>query len=97
VQQRSVFEVSSLLAVSAVSEVPERVRVLSKAAAIALHRGGAALSTSLLDHYRESLREMHAVGYLRYGVQQLSPYTKAALDAFSPARETSTGKLLARL
>ena len=32
-ERRSVFEVSSLLAVSAVSELPERARVLSKAAA----------------------------------------------------------------
>jgi hypothetical protein len=96
-QKRTVFEVSSLLAVSAVGELPERARVLSKSAAIALHRGGAALSSALLEHYRDSLRQIHSVGYLRYGVQQLTPYTRAALGAFAPDRETLTGKLLGRL
>ena len=41
-EQRSVFEVSSLLAVAAVGELPERARVLSKSAAIVLRHGGAA-------------------------------------------------------
>ena len=45
-EQRSVFEVSSLLAVSAVGELPERARVLSKAAAIVLRHGGAAVSNA---------------------------------------------------
>jgi hypothetical protein len=96
-QGRSVFELSSLLAVSAVSELPERARVLSKSAAVALRRGGAALSDALLDHYRQSLREVRAVGFLRYGVRQLTPYTHAALGAFARDRETSTGRLLDRL
>jgi hypothetical protein len=94
---RSVFEVSSLLAVAAVSEVPERARVLSKSAAVVLRRGGAALSDALLDHYRQSLRELRAVGFVRYGVRQLTPYTHAALDAFARDRETLTGRLLDRL
>jgi hypothetical protein len=95
-EQRTVFEMSSLLALAAVSEVPERARVLSKAAAIALRHGGAALSDALLEHYRQSLRELREVGFLRYGVRQLTPYTHAALTAFSPERTTLTGKLLDR-
>ncbi|MEO8465548.1 MAG: hypothetical protein ABI640_09430 [Gammaproteobacteria bacterium] len=94
---RSVFEVSSLLAVSAVSELPERARVLSRAAGIVLKRGGAALSGALLDHYRKSLAELRAVGFMRYGMRQLAPYTHAALAAFDRRRETSTGRLLDRL
>ena len=96
-EERSVFEVSSLLAISAVSELPERARVLSKTAAIVLHRSGAALSGALLEHYRQSLRELRTVGFVRYGVRQLTPYTHAALGAFAPERETLTGKLLDRL
>jgi hypothetical protein len=94
---RSIFEVSSLLAVSAVSELPERARVLSKSAAVVLRRGGTALSDALLDHYRQSLREVRAVGFVRYGVRQLTPYTHAALGAFARDRETLTGRLLDRL
>jgi hypothetical protein len=96
-EQRSVFEVSSLLALSAVSELPERARVLSKSAAIVLQRGGVALSGALLEHYRQSLQEMRNVGFVAYGVRQLTPYTQAALDAFAPDRGTLTGKLLDRL
>jgi hypothetical protein len=96
-EQRSVFEVSSLLAVSAVGELPERVRVLSKAAAIVLRHGGSALSNALLDHYRESLQQMREVGFVGYGVRQLTPYTHAALGAFSPARSTLTDRLLDKL
>lgn len=96
-ERRSVFEVSSLLAVAAVGELPERARVLSKSAAIVLRHGGAAVSNALLEHYRQSLLELREVGYLRYGVRQLTPYTHAALGAFSPALQTLTGKLLDRL
>jgi len=96
-EERSIFEVSSVLALSAVSELPERARVLSKSTAIVLQRSGAALAGPLLEHYRESLKEMRAVGFVRYGVRQLTPYTQAALGAFAPERETLTGKLLDRL
>jgi hypothetical protein len=95
-EQRSVFEVSSLLALSAVGELPERARVLSKAAAIVLKHGGAAVSNSLLEHYRQSLAQLREIGFVRYGVRQLTPYTQAALAAFHPSRETLTGKLLDR-
>jgi hypothetical protein len=96
-EQRSVFQVSSLLAVAAVSQLPERARVLSKSAAIVLRHGGAAVSNALLDHYRQSLLELREAGFLRYGVRQLAPYTQAAIGAFHPTRETLTGKLLDRL
>ncbi len=96
-EQRSVFEVSSLLAVSAVGALPERARVLSKAAAIVLRHGGAAVSNALLEHYRESLQQMRDAGFLKYGVRQLSPYTHAAVGAFAPARATLTERLLDKL
>jgi len=96
-EQRSVFAVSSLLAVAAVGELPERARVLSKSAGIVLRHGGAAVANALLDHYRESLRELREAGFLNYGVRQLAPYTHAAIGAFHPARETLTGKLLDRI
>jgi hypothetical protein len=94
---RSIFEVSSLLALSAVSELPERARVLTRATAIVLKRGGAALSGPLLEHYRKSLRELREAGFLRYGVRQLAPYTGAALAAFDRDRETLTGRWLDKL
>lgn len=96
-EQRTVFEVSSLLALSAVGELPEKVRVLSKSAAVALRRSGTVLSAPLLEHYRLSLLAVQQAGFVGYGVQQLAPYTHAALAAFSPERTTLTGKLLDKL
>jgi hypothetical protein len=96
-EQRSVFAVSSLLALAAVGELPERARVLSKSAAVVLRHGGAAVANALLDHYRQSLNELRHLGFLQYGIRQLTPYTQAAIGAFHPARETLTGKLLDRL
>jgi hypothetical protein len=93
-QNRTTFELSSLLAVSAVSELPERARVLSKSAALALGKSGAVLSAALLDHYRQSLHEIHRLGFLAYGSRQLAPYAHAALAAFSPRRGTLTGRWL---
>ena len=96
-EQRSVFAVSSLLALSAVGELPERARVLSKAAGVVLRHGGAAVSNALLEHYRESLADMREVGFLNYGVRQIAPYTHAAIAAFEPARATLTDRLLDKL
>jgi hypothetical protein len=95
-ERRTVFEMSSLLALATVTKLPERARVLSKVAAIALRHSGVALSDALLEHYRQSLQELREVGFLSYGVRQLTPYTRAALDAFSAERTTLTGKLLDR-
>ena len=96
-ERRSVFEVSSLLAVSAVGELPERARVLSKSATVVLKHGGTAVSNALLEHYRQSLRTMREIGFLRYGVRQLTPYTQAAVGAFQPTRATLTERWLDRI
>jgi hypothetical protein len=96
-EQRSLFQVSSLLAVAAVGDLPERARVLSKSAAIVLRHGGTAVSNALLEHYRESLKQLREVGYLRYGADKLTPYARAALGAFHPERATLTDKLLDRI
>jgi hypothetical protein len=96
-EQRSIFAVSSLLAVAAVSELPERARALTRTAGIVLRHGGNALSAPLLEHYRQSLAELRTTGFLRYGARQLEPYAQAALGAFSPERATLTDKLLDKI
>jgi hypothetical protein len=95
-QDRTVFEVSSLLAVSAVSELPERARLLSKSAGVALRRGGAVVSEALLEHYREALREIRETGFPAYGARQLAPYARAAVAAFHPERATLTERFLGK-
>ena len=82
-QGRSVFETSSVLAVSA-------VRALAT-------RGGKLLSTAILEHYSETLSELREVGYVAYAKRQLSPYMRACVEQFSPRRVTLTQRLLAKV
>lgn len=81
-QQRSVFETSSVMAVSAV-----------RAGAV---RTGQIFAQALLDHYRQTLGEIQQVGYLTYVGQQLGPYVRAAANQFSPKRQTLTERVLER-
>jgi hypothetical protein len=93
-QNRSVFEVSSLLAVSAVGELPRRARLLSRSATIAARKSGGAMSEALLEHYRTTLTKIRETGYFAYGTRQLSPYLSAALKGFSPEQQTHTERFV---
>jgi hypothetical protein len=95
-QERSVFVLSSLLAVSAIGELPQRALVLSRSAAIALGHSGTVVADALLTHYRDALQEIRGTGVVSYAVRQLAPYGRAALAAFHPGRETLTAKLLGK-
>ncbi len=95
-QGRSVFETSSVMAVSAVRALPSRALWLSKSARVGATYAGKVLSTAILDHYSQTLKELHDVGYLTYAKLQLSPYVRASIEQFSPERRTLTQKLLER-
>lgn len=92
-QERSVFETSSIMAMSAVRAVPEGVRWLSASTVVGVTRTGQVVGTALLDHYRHTLGEIRDVGYLAFTRRQFTPYIRAAADQFSPARVTLTQKL----
>lgn len=96
-ENRSVFELSSLLALSAVRRLPKSARVLSRSAALALGKGGGVLSVALLEHYRSTLQNVREIGFPEFARRQLAPYLRAALKGFSPAHETLTGNLLKKL
>jgi hypothetical protein len=95
-QERSVFVLSSLLAVDAVGALPQRALILSKSAAIALGHSGTVVADALLAHYRDALKEIRDTGVITYAVRQLAPYGRAALAAFRPSRETLTCRLLGK-
>ena len=92
-QERSVFETSSIMAVSAVRAVPEGVKWLSASTVVGVKRTGQVVGTALLDHYRDTLGEIRDVGYLPFARRQFTPYIRAAADQFSPSRITLTQKL----
>ena len=96
-QNTTVFETSSVMAVSAVRALPEGVRWLSTSARVGAARTGQVFATALLDHYTQTLKEIQRTGYLTYAGQQLRPYVHAAVRQFSPERRTLTERLLEKL
>jgi len=93
-QGRSVFETSSVMAVSAVRALPERARWLSLSTRIGARRTGRVLSTAILDDYGHTLKELREVGYGAYAKRQLSPYLQACVDQFSRRQRTLTERLV---
>src|SRR5712691_8132702 len=61
-QGRSVFELSSLIAVAAIAHVPVTLLRLARAANRAVWHSGQSLGASVLDHYSQTLREIHERG-----------------------------------
>jgi hypothetical protein len=96
-QDRSIFETSSMMAVSAARAVPDSVRWLSASARAGATRTGHVFGAALLDHYRQTLDEIRQVGYAAYAGRQLGPYVRAAVNQFSPRRRTLTQRLIDRL
>ena len=82
-QRRSVFQTSSLLALSATR--------------VGLVRTGRVLGSAILRHYSTTLDELRRVGFAAYARAQLTPYARAAAGQFSPARRTLTDRLLDRM
>lgn len=93
-QGRSVFETSSVLAVSTVRAFPGTARRLSASARVGAKRTGKLLSGAILEHYEQTLGELRQVGSLTYAKRQLSPYLGACVEQFSPQRRTLTQRLL---
>jgi hypothetical protein len=95
-QNRSVFALSSLLALSALTSAPGAFLWLSRSATLAARRTGVLLGEALLGHYSRTLGEIHQTGFLNYWVREYKPYLRAAAEQFSPARRSSTEKFLER-
>ncbi|HXA92442.1 MAG TPA: hypothetical protein VNU73_04270, partial [Steroidobacteraceae bacterium] len=96
-QGRSIFETSSVMAISAVRALPERARWLSSSTRVAAKRSGKLLSAALLDDYSHTLDELREVGYVTYAKRQLSPYLRACADQFSRHQRTLTERLIERI
>ena len=93
-QNRTVFEVSAVMALSAITAIPEKTRWLSASTRLAVGKTGSIMSGVLLDHYQQTLGEIRKVGYMRYAVRQFRPYLYGAASQFSPQRRTLTERLL---
>jgi hypothetical protein len=95
-QDRSVFEMSSTLAVSAASRLPDGVRWLSASAKSAATRTGHVVGSALLEYYARTLADVREIGFVRFTGRQLRPYFQAAVVQFSPKRPSLTERLIDR-
>jgi hypothetical protein len=95
-QNRSVFEMSSVLAIDAAEKLPDGLRWLSASARSATARTGRVFAAALLEHYAQTLAAVRQVGYARYVAAQFRPYVRAAARQFSPAKRTMTDSLIDR-
>ena len=95
-QDRSIFETSSLVALSAVRAFPDRARWFYATARVSATRTGEIVAAALLDQYSQTLAEMRETGYAAFATRQFRPYFRAAVDQFSPKRSTLTERLLAK-
>ncbi len=91
---RSAFEVSSLMALGAVTGVPGQLRWFSRSAMTAARKTGQIAGDALLGHYARSLEEIRAEGFLAYWSREFRPYLRAAAAQFSPSKESSTERFL---
>jgi hypothetical protein len=95
-QDRSVFTVSSLMALSAIAHLPSNVVWMSKATRSAARRTGKVLGGAILDHYVDTLSEINRKGFVAYWRGEFRPYLRAAALQFAPGRESLTERLLRR-
>ena len=77
-QNRPVFELSSMMAVSAIARVPVTLLKLARASNRAVWRSGQTLGASVLTHYSQVLQDIHERGYAAYWAQEFQPYLRAA-------------------
>ncbi|MGA2136603.1 MAG: hypothetical protein ABSH50_30300 [Bryobacteraceae bacterium] len=93
---RPVFQVSTLMALSAISQIPSNLLWLSRCAKGAARRTGQIFAGVLLDHYSAATKEIRDTGFAAYWMREFRPYLKAAAAQFSPRRVTLTERLLKR-
>jgi hypothetical protein len=93
-QNRPVFELSSMMAVSAIARVPVTLLKLARASNRAVWRSGQTLGASVLTHYSQVLQDIHERGYAAYWAQEFQPYLRAAADQFSPKHRSLTARWL---
>src|SRR5262249_17996214 len=93
-QGQTVFQLSSMMAVAAISRTPDTLMRLARAANRAVWRTGQSFGAKVFEHYGEVLREIQKEGYAAYWAAEFRPYLLAAAAQFSPKHRSLTAKLL---
>jgi hypothetical protein len=96
-QNRSIFETSSMVALSAIRSFPGTARWFYDSARVGASRTGEIVAGALLNHYKDTLAEMRDAGYVAFAAKQFQPYIRAAAGQFSPKTRTLTERMLEKL
>lgn len=95
-QERPVFQVSSVLALDALTTLPGHFVWLGRTTRVAALRTTEILSEAVLDHYAHALDQIRRQGLLAWWKERFSPYLRAAARQFSPHRPTLTERVFRR-
>src|SRR5579862_9371662 len=90
---RTVFALSSLIAISTLSHVPANLVWLSKATHSAARRTRGIVGGAILDHYSTALEEISRTGFPGYWKREFRPYLRAAAEQFAPEHGSLTERL----
>jgi hypothetical protein len=96
-QKQTVFQVSSVMAMAAIADLPRKARWLSASARLAVGTTGSLMAETLLEHYRTTLEQIRRDGYFSYAARQFRPYLYAAASQFSPGHSSLTERLYKRI
>ncbi len=95
-QGRSVFEVSTRIALSTARAMPGNLIKLSRSAGTATLRTGQIFAKGMLDHYERAIGEIRETGYVAFWSREFRPYLQAAARQFSTSHGSWTERLLKR-
>lgn len=93
-QKRSLLELSAVMTLGALRGAPQTVARLGRSSVVAAVRTTELLDETLLQHYRETLKEIHRKGFLAYWSEEFRPYLAAAARQFAPGKQSLTERLL---
>ncbi|WP_321474363.1 hypothetical protein [uncultured Paludibaculum sp.] len=93
-EQRSAFELSALLALDAVTQLPRNVAWLGRSSLVAARTTGEMVAENILEHYSETLESIRTQGLTQWWMLQFRPYLRAAAGQFSPAKSSWTQRVL---
>jgi hypothetical protein len=93
-QNRTLFALSSLMAISTLSHVPGNLLWLSRAARSAARRTTGVVGGAVLDHYAATLKEIERTGFFAYWKREFRPYLRAAAEQFAPEHVSMTERFI---
>jgi hypothetical protein len=91
---RSVFNVSAAMGMSALSALPAHLLWLSRSAAVAARTTGVVVGGAFLKHYAAAAKEIAKTGFAAYWAKHSRPYMLAVIRHFLPEKKSWTEQLL---